>query len=352
MSDLQPDVNPALPPVTLGVVNYNGMASLPETVAALLATEYPAFTVCVADNASTDGSREWLQQAHPEVRCLALPRNLGLPGGRNAILDAADTRLVLIVDDDITVAPDTVRRLVAAMQSDDRIAACHPELVDPHDPLVYRYNGGAIHYLCALVMREKPEVGAFRPKVEQFDVVSGGALLIDRAAAQVVGNFDADYFFNWEDGDFTARLTLAGYRCVNVPDAEVRHRGKPRGASRVFHMVRNRWFFILKLYDTRTILLSLPALALFELSQAAFAILNGGLGAYLRANWAVMQTLPGTLAKRRTFQPLKVVPDSAWLHAGEIYVPAALLRSPVLSALLHLYSGVLNGYWRLIRHFC
>lgn len=338
--------------VTVGIVNYNGMATLPATIDAVKALDYPAFDIVVADNHSADGSRQWLQQTHPDVRCLALESNRGLPGARNALLDATATPYILIIDNDITPQPDVLTYLLDVMRTTPDAAVCHPEIVDATDPNVHRYNGGVIHYLCALVEREGPDAGVIRPKTETYDVISGGALLIRRTAATVVGNFDADYFFNWEDGDFTARLTLAGYRCLNVPAAVVHHIGKPRGASRVFHMVRNRWYFIFKLYAWRTILLIAPALLLFELSQAAFALLNGASGAYLRGNWAAIRDLPAILRKRRTFQPLKSKRDRDWLHAGDLYIPPAMLKNKALLQLQRLYIGVLNGYWRLVRPLC
>jgi GT2 family glycosyltransferase len=338
--------------VTVGIVNYNGMATLPATIAAVKALDYPSVDIIVADNNSADGSREWVQQTHPDVCCLALERNRGLPGARNAILNATDTPFVFIIDNDITPQPDVLTRLLDVMRTNPDAAVCHPEIVDATDPNVHRYNGGTIHYLCALVERDGPDAGAIRPKTEPFDVISGGALLIRRAAAATVGNFDADYFFNWEDGDFTARLTLAGYRCLNVPAAVVQHVGKPRGASRVYHMVRNRWYFILKLYAWRTIVLILPALLLFELSQAAFALLNGALGAYVRGNGAAIRALPTILRKRRAFQRLKRKRDRDWLHAGDLYIPPAMRKNALLHRLQRVYIGVLNGYWRLIRPLC
>jgi GT2 family glycosyltransferase len=333
--------------VTIGIVNHNGRDCLPETIAAVKTLDYPDFKVIVVDNNSTDGSREWLQRHHPDVRCVVLDRNMGLPGARNVILSEADTEYVLVMDNDITVRPDTLSRLMAVMKSVPGAGACHPEMTDPTDPEVHHYNGGRVHYLCALVSRPEPEPGAVRPIYEQFDMISGAVLLIRKEVALQIGGFDADYFFNWEDSDFTIRLTLAGYKVLNVPGARVRHRSKPRGTSKAFYQVRNRWYFILKMYSWRTILFLLPMLALFEIAQGLVLMLTGAGKDYVKGTLTALVDLPRTLRKRQAFQQLKVVKDSDWLTSGPIYLTVGRSTSSLMIIVRRLLFAVFNFYWLL-----
>jgi GT2 family glycosyltransferase len=331
--------------VTVGVINYNGLDSLPDTMEGLKTLDYPAFEIVVVDNNSADGSREWLEQNHPDVRCIRLERNIGLPGARNVVLRETQADYVLLMDNDIRVRPDTLSRLMKVMHSVPGVGACHPEMTDPNDPEVYHYNGGSIHYLCALVPRAKPRATELRPWYEQFDVTAGAALLVRRDVALQIGGFDSDYFFNWEDGDFTARLTLAGYKVLNVPGATVRHRTKPRGTSKVFYQVRNRWYFILKMYSWLTILFLLPMLVLFEIAQGVLLVMKGAGKEYLRANLAVLRDLPRTLQKRRAFQQLKVVRDAAWLTSGPMYVTVGRSSSRLVTIAQELLYSIFNFYW-------
>ena len=339
--------------VTIGIITYNGMEALPATIQAVRALQYPAYDVLVVDNHSSDGSREWLRAHHPDVACLALPENLGAPAARNAVLDHAAGAYVLILDDDISVAPDTLTRLVQALESAPRAGLAHPELYDDRDPSVHHYNGGWMHFLCALIARDQPRFGEPRPDIEVFDVISGAALLVRRAVAFEVGGFDADFFFNMDDGDFTSRITLAGYQCLNVPAAAARHRSKPRGTSKVFYQVRNRWYFMLKLYSWRTLILTAPMLLLFEILQALFLLKKGALADYTRGSLAVVSNLPAVLAKRRAFQPLKHTRDRDWLRTGQMYVPHQLRRPGGLTHRLQTaFSAVCTAYWRVVRPLC
>jgi GT2 family glycosyltransferase len=239
--------------VTIGVINYNGLEALSRSLPSMQELIYPIKEVFVLDNSSTDGSFEWLQSNFPQIQCIQLRENVGLPKARNIILEIATTDYVFVVDNDICVEPDTLTYLMKMMQTIENVGVCHPEIKDENDPWAYHYNGGWIHYLGTFISRPEPECVEYRPIFEQFDVVSGAALLINKRVAHQIGNFDADYFFNWEDGDFTARLTLAGFRCLNIPMAIVHHSGKARGTSKVFYQVRNRWYFMLKLYNWRTL---------------------------------------------------------------------------------------------------
>jgi GT2 family glycosyltransferase len=307
--------------------------------------------IVVADNRSTDGSREWLQETYPDVYCLCLDDNLGPAGARNAVLYAADARYILFLDNDITVEPDTLDRLLQVMGKLPKAAVCHPEICDPNDETAYHYNGGAIHYLRALISRDKPTNQ--RPEYELFNVVSGAALLVDRTAALDVGGFDEDYFFNWEDGDFLQRLTLAGYLCVNVPSAPVLHRGKARGVSKAYYMVRNRWFFILKLYEWKTLILILPALLVFEAAQAVLLLAKGGFADYCKANRDVLRSLPETFEKRYSFRKMKQKRDRDWLQSGDMYVPQSVVKSTSLIGILNtVLFRAFDGYWAIVSPFC
>ena len=84
------------PLITVLIVNYNGRRHLPACLAALAAQTLPRhrFEVVVVDNASRDGSVEWLHREHPWVRVVARPDNAGFAGGNNAGVPFARGRVV------------------------------------------------------------------------------------------------------------------------------------------------------------------------------------------------------------------------------------------------------------------
>jgi len=337
--------------ITIGVVNHNGLHRIRHTLKAIQNLDYPSYEVYVIDNHSTDGSCEWIRQAYPEVRCITLNQNHGPNVARQLILEQADSAYVLIMDDDIVMARDALTRLVTVMRKVNRAGVCHLEIKDCACPeAAYHYNGGSIHYLCALVPRDKPT--DHRPEYEIFDTVSGQAMLIDRDAALSIGGFDNDYFFGWTDGDFTARMSLAGFLCLNVPQAVGWHTAHPRGVSKAFYQVRNRWYFMIKLYSWRTLMLSAPMLLLYEFALMLLLVFKGAGKEYWRGMKAVVHDLPMLLRKRRLCQQLKVRRDRDWLFAGELYIPHGLIANPAACSLIRLFSHFVGLYWRLIRPLC
>jgi len=59
------------------IPNWNGLAHLPACLQALQAQTYPHLETIVVDNGSGDGSQEYITREYPQVRLLALDRNLG-----------------------------------------------------------------------------------------------------------------------------------------------------------------------------------------------------------------------------------------------------------------------------------
>jgi GT2 family glycosyltransferase len=83
--------------------------------------------VIVVDNASTDGSVEYLRERYPDVELLALPENRGYAGGANAGLQAGTGEYAIILNPDVALAPDHLEILAARLDGDPRIGATRSE---------------------------------------------------------------------------------------------------------------------------------------------------------------------------------------------------------------------------------
>ena len=79
------------PLLSILIVNWNGMAHLPECLASLSLQEFRDFEVVLVDNASKDDSVAWLREKHPEVRIVQASENLGFAGGNNVGLTAINS---------------------------------------------------------------------------------------------------------------------------------------------------------------------------------------------------------------------------------------------------------------------
>src|SRR5262249_50633533 len=192
---------------------------LPATLASLDAAGCPHPAILVVDVASTDGTPEWLAREHGDIQVRTLGRNDGPSPGRNVGIREAAFPFVFLMDADVQVRPDTIQRLRAAMAEDPAIKIGSPIVVHASAPATIQYADGSLHFICEAI---NPWLD--RPLAERGDaprdigVAPTCGLLLDRKAAIDVGLFDERYFIGKEDGDFTHRVRLAGYRILELPD--------------------------------------------------------------------------------------------------------------------------------------
>jgi GT2 family glycosyltransferase len=332
------------PAVTIGILNYNGGRLVEECVRSALDQEYDPAAVLVVDNGSTDDSPRRLRRSFPRVRLVTFAGNLGPPAVRNWIIRHAETPLVFCVDNDVILAPDCLTRLVRTLAEDPGTAVCGPRVMDYDRRDRIQLGVTYIHYTAAVVVRRDPVVGPV-----EAGSVGGGAILIDRGMALRTGLYDEDYFFGLEDNDFCTRMRIFGYRCMHVPDARIYHRAKNRGLWAAAYQIRNRWYFLLKFYRARTLLVLLPALAVYELSTLLFLATHRRLRDYLTALRDLSAHLAAVLRKRRDIQAQRTLGDRHLLVSGEIYLrPEMTVRRHVRWA-RRLQSGFFGLYWRLAR---
>ncbi|HLL84058.1 MAG TPA: glycosyltransferase family 2 protein, partial [Longimicrobium sp.] len=94
---------------------YNAAPFVAETIESVLAQTHPAVEQIVVDDASTDGSWEVVERyaaAHPHrVRAVRLEANRGGSHARNRGAELARGEMVMFLDADDTIAPDTLGAL-------------------------------------------------------------------------------------------------------------------------------------------------------------------------------------------------------------------------------------------------
>jgi GT2 family glycosyltransferase/glycosyltransferase involved in cell wall biosynthesis len=128
------DCIPTRSAASLVIPNWNGKdlleRFLPSWVAAI--ANHPGSEIVIVDNGSADGSAEWVAANYPEVRVLALPKNLGFGGGSNAGFRAAKNDIVVLLNSDMRVEPDFLAPLLAGFTDETVFAvSCQIFLSDP-----------------------------------------------------------------------------------------------------------------------------------------------------------------------------------------------------------------------------
>lgn len=233
------------------IPNWNGARHLPTCLNALRQQTYPCVELIVADNASTDGSRELLTRDYPEVRLVPLSENRGFTGACNAGMGAARGQYVALLNNDTEVDLNWVAEVVAAFERHPEagLVASKMLLFDRRDHI---HTAGDFYGVDGWPGNR----GAWQRDEGQFDdetyvfSACGGSSAYRRAMLDEIGLLDDDFFFSMEDIDLGWRAQLVGWRCVYAPKAVVYHHlaATGGGVTSSFYDGRNAIYVLVKNY--------------------------------------------------------------------------------------------------------
>ncbi len=216
------------PPVSLVVPNFNGRELLKLCIPSLerALDAYPGGgEIVVVDDASSDGSAEWVKKAHTSVQVIAFPENRGFARASNRGIAEAKNRVVILLNSDIIVAPDFIGPLVEHLRDPD-LFAVQPRLDTwKGDGLDLGLSMGHMENGYIRIWNEK-ETGNPRyidyPASNLYAV--GGAMAFDKEKWDRLGGFDEIYYpFCWEDIDVSYRAWKRGWKVLYEPKSRVRH---------------------------------------------------------------------------------------------------------------------------------
>jgi N-acetylglucosaminyl-diphospho-decaprenol L-rhamnosyltransferase len=209
--------------VSVIVPTYQGRHHLEELLPSLEEQTLP-HEVIVVDNASADGTHEFLQQHWPRVQVISFPENRGFGKAANAGVAAASSATVVLLNNDIVCTPTFLERLVEVLDPRQGVVMAAPVLVR-------RGDEGRIDTAGIVVDRTLHGFNhLYGEPVEvltgsHFDPLApcGGAAAFDRAAFLDVGGFDPAFFAYLEDVDLAIRCVARGWRCRLAPGAVAVH---------------------------------------------------------------------------------------------------------------------------------
>lgn len=208
------------------VVNWNGGDDNLRCVESLLAQRPALAQVLFVDNASVDGSRDKVARRFPQVEVIDTGANLGYGGGNNRGFERAlelGAEAVLVVNNDLTLAPGCVERLVDELQRERR-GCVGPRVLFRGERRVWA-AGGVVTWrqnLSDLRGFGREDAPEFQRTVD-VDYVPGCALLVRREVLDLLRGFDDRYFAYTEDVDFGLRARREGFTSACVGEALAFH---------------------------------------------------------------------------------------------------------------------------------
>ena len=183
----------------------------------------PADEVIVVDNASSDGTAEWLRAARPEVVLVEQSENLGFGRAVNRGVDAATGDILVLINNDVVCEPTFIEAIIrpfarpeVGMVAGVLLQEADPSRIDTAGLVFDRTMRSWEHLgdLPVSVLEESPAAPAGP---------CGGAAAYRAGAYRARGGFDEALFAYWEDADLAIRMRAAGWECALAADARALH---------------------------------------------------------------------------------------------------------------------------------
>ncbi|HEX4769418.1 MAG TPA: glycosyltransferase [Bryobacteraceae bacterium] len=207
------------------IPNWNGRdlleKFLPSVVKALETN--PENEIIVVDNASTDGSVEFLREYFPAVRVLALAENLGFGGGSNAGFREARNDVVVLLNNDMRVEADFLPRLLEPFEDPLVFSvSCQIFFSDPNK--IREETGLTETWWQSGRLRVRHRIDPEVDRAFPCAYPGGGSSAFDRRKFLELGGFD-DLFhpFYFEDTDLGMQAWKRGWKVLYEPRSIVYH---------------------------------------------------------------------------------------------------------------------------------
>ncbi len=311
------------PLVSVVNVTWNGKEFLKKHLPSLKNLKYPNYEVIIVDNASGDGSVEFVKENYPEFKIIQNKANLGTAEGSNVAIAQAKGEYIFWVSNDMEFDPYILNHLVARCQSDETIGICtvkmlrikNEQFVDEIDSV--GANLDILGFPASRGINEKDS--GQHDQVADVFFSFGGAMFIRKSLLSIIGGFDSDYLTLADDIDLSWRAHLAGFRVVVEPKAYLYHRVSAtlskthNRAQKRYISERNTLRTLLKNYSFFYLVLILPSYLTILLFEAMFFLLVGKIKIATSGPKALLWNIlhfRDTLALRRKVQSFRKVKDS------------------------------------------
>ncbi|MDP8979090.1 MAG: glycosyltransferase [Acidobacteriota bacterium] len=316
--------------VAVVVVNWNRRDLLRACLQSLARQriDHP-FDVVVVDNGSGDGSPEMVLGEFSNIPAFRLqlirnPDNRGFCAANNQGFAATDSEYVALLNNDAEAAPEWLASLRSAFEPLPEVGMAASKILVFDDPRRIDKAGHLIYPDGQNRGRGTGELDSGQyDRVEEVLWPDGCAAMYRRAMLNEIGGFDEDFFAYADDAELGLRARIAGWTCIYMPSAVVRHHRAAtlglRSGQRLELIERNRVLLAAKLFPWSLLWLNglyygirlaagLWAAARNKGESRQYPGIAGKLRmvmALLRGDWQALKALPRTLRKRRSVRAIR-----------------------------------------------
>jgi GT2 family glycosyltransferase len=302
--------------IAVVILNWNTRSLLEQFLPKVLRYSSSGKTkIWLADNASTDGSAEYVKSNLPEVRIIQFDKNYGFTGGYNRALNQIEAKYIVLLNSDVEVTENWLEPLYIWMEHHPVSAACTPKIRSWFEKNKFEYAGAAggfIDYLgypfCQGRIFDKLEedLGQYDQDRDIF-WATGACMMVRSSVFHELGGLDDLFFAHMEEIDLCWRIKRNGYSVHYCPQSIIFHQGggtlPKQNPHKTFLNFRNNLLLLYKnlapgkiapIFFLRLILDGISGLRFFLRGDWADGI------AIIRAHFAFYKLIPQYRSYRKT----------------------------------------------------
>lgn len=215
------------------ILNFNGEEMLKTFLPSVCS--HSTFDTWVIDNASEDGSVDFLKKEYPDVKLIQLASNYGFAGGYNRGLDELKGKYeyYILLNSDVEVTPNWDQSLISWMNENSDYSALQPKILSWKERDKFDYAGAGGGFLDEYTYpycrgRIWGDIEQDSGQYDDFcdvDWASGACMVVRASVFHELNGFDADFFAHMEEIDLCWRMRLEGWKIGYLGKSTVYHLG-------------------------------------------------------------------------------------------------------------------------------
>lgn len=220
------------------IVNYNVKEFLQNLIHSIEKASLNLTTeIIIIDNASDDGSVEFIREKFPQINLIANKTNLGFGKANNIGLKQAKGKYILLINPDTIVAEDTFEKMIQFFESNDNVGLAGCKILNPDGTLQLacrrsfpgpwtsftKVTGLSTLFPKSKIFARYNLTYLDENQTYEVDAISGSFMMMKREVYEKVGGFDEQFFMYGEDLDLCYRIQKAGYKVFYVHSTQIIH---------------------------------------------------------------------------------------------------------------------------------
>lgn len=220
------------------IVNYNVKEFLQNLIHSIeKASLNLAKEIIIVDNASDDGSVEFIKEKFPQIKLIANQKNLGFGKANNIGLMQATGKYILLINPDTLVAEDTFEQMIKFFNQNSEAGLAGCKILNPDGTLQLacrrsfpgpwtsftKVTGLSTLFSKSKIFARYNLTYLDENETYEVDAISGSFMMMRKEVYEKVGGFDEQFFMYGEDLDLCYRIQKTGFKVFYVHSTQIIH---------------------------------------------------------------------------------------------------------------------------------